>query len=374
MATKIFNSNLDIKGNLIITQPFNSVGTILTFGSEGIVSTRTNAEIISDLGLNSNLTAYVKKTGDTMTGSLTLNNNSQTVIKREMSSYVGTTGFARDIFQLIDSTGIKDAFGWYGDVSNGVITSWHYGYLGATSYNAKSAIRWTSDGRVGIGLTGPNKPLDGYALHIAGNNYVTGNLDILGNVNSAGSISTLNEGTSANWNQAFNWGDHNGKYFPKTSVTLVNTDLNNTILEGIYYGNVWTNAPSGYNSIATVTVKRYSQDWIAQEFLHISSNGLPKKFLRIRYSGTTWGEWKEIATSDTISSYVPYTGATAPVNLGATNELKAKEFDAIGAYSEKPNTNRNYEFVKLNGNTIGVYQAQVWNGSAWVDPFSNGLS
>ena len=73
------------------------------------------------------------------------------------------------------------------------------------------------------------------------------------------------------------------------------------------------------------------------------------------------------------NTYVPYTGATANVNLGTNNQIKAKEFDAIGTYVEKPNTNRNYEFLKVNGNTIGVYQLQVWNGSAWVDSFSNGF-
>ena len=71
--------------------------------------------------------------------------------------------------------------------------------------------------------------------------------------------------------------------------------------------------------------------------------------------------------------FVPYTGATANVNLGTNNQIRAKEFDAIGTYAEKPNTNRNYEFVKLNGSTIGVYQSQMWNGSAWVDSSSFGF-
>ena len=59
------------------------------------------------------------------------------------------------------------------------------------------------------------------------------------------------------------------------------------------------------------------------------------------------------------SESVPYTGATANVNLGPNNQIKAKEFDAIGTYVEKPNTNRNYEFLKLNGSTISVYQPLV---------------
>ena len=74
-----------------------------------------------------------------------------------------------------------------------------------------------------------------------------------------------------------------------------------------------------------------------------------------------------------LDAKIPYTGATANVNLGTNNQIKAKEFDAIGAYAEKPNTNRNYEFVKLNGGTIGVYQYHVWNGSAWIDSSSFGF-
>ena len=74
-----------------------------------------------------------------------------------------------------------------------------------------------------------------------------------------------------------------------------------------------------------------------------------------------------------LDAKIPYTGATANVNLGPNNKIQAKEFDAIGTYAEKPNTNRNYEFVKLNGNTIGVYQSQVWNGSAWDNSASSGF-
>ncbi|TXG82316.1 MAG: hypothetical protein E6R13_05125 [Spirochaetes bacterium] len=74
-----------------------------------------------------------------------------------------------------------------------------------------------------------------------------------------------------------------------------------------------------------------------------------------------------------LDAKIPYTGATANVDLGATNQIKAKEFDAIGSYVEKPNTNRNYEVLKLNGTALVVYQSNVWNGSAWGGSNSNGV-
>ena len=74
-----------------------------------------------------------------------------------------------------------------------------------------------------------------------------------------------------------------------------------------------------------------------------------------------------------LDAKIPYTGATANVNLGATIQIKAKEFDAIGTYVEKPNINRNYEFLKVNSGTVGVYQSQVWNGSAWDGSASFGF-
>lgn len=127
----------------------------------------------------------VTKTGDTMSGPLVFNSNSTSILKKDMSIYPGTTGFARDMFQLIDSTGIKDSFGWFGNVAAGVVTL-TYGYLGGTTYNAKSAIRWTPDGRVGIGLSSTSVPLSGYALHTAGNTYTVGNIDLTGSISTVG--------------------------------------------------------------------------------------------------------------------------------------------------------------------------------------------
>lgn len=181
---KILNSDLELQGKLTINTVPNNTGTVVTYNSTSKeLSTRTNAQVISDLGLNSDLTAYVKKIGDTMSGPLVFNSNPTSILKKDMSIYPGTTGFARDMFQIIDSTGIKDSFGWFGNVTDGVVNL-TYGYLGGTAYNTKSAIRWTPDGRVGIGLTSSSTPQAGYALHTVGNNYTVGNIDFTGNINS----------------------------------------------------------------------------------------------------------------------------------------------------------------------------------------------
>lgn len=137
---------------------------------------------------------YVNKTGDLMTGALVFNNNSATLLKKDMSTYSG--GFARDIIQLTDTTGSIDSMGWFGSGASGAVTI-NYGYLGGTAYNTKHAIRWTPDGRVGIGLTSSSTPQAGYALHTVGNTYTTGNVDFTGNLNNtAGELYLQRQGVN----------------------------------------------------------------------------------------------------------------------------------------------------------------------------------
>ncbi|WP_144281433.1 beta strand repeat-containing protein [Chryseobacterium echinoideorum] len=130
--------------------------------------------------------SYLPLSGGTMTGPIRLGSFSSS-ITRDYSTTNGNSGFAVDFIKLIGSNGTVDAFGHYGNYSNattlGTVTL-TYGYLGGEAYNTKNAIRWTSDGRVGIGLSGVSTPSTDHALHVSGNQFVFGNLDVTDSISS----------------------------------------------------------------------------------------------------------------------------------------------------------------------------------------------
>jgi len=128
--------------------------------------------------------AYVNKTGDSMTGTLNMGSAVAGVVKKDLSTITAASGFARDILQLTGSNGVIDAMAWFGAVEADGSVKMNYGYVGATSYNATKALLWTSDQRVGIGLSGTSLPLDGYRFHVSGNSYTSGNIGVGGTINS----------------------------------------------------------------------------------------------------------------------------------------------------------------------------------------------
>jgi hypothetical protein len=178
MAEVYINSDLNTDGKIKLSTVPNSTGTVMTYNpTTKELSTRTNAQIIADLGLDGGgLSSYVKKAGDTMTGSLTMNNAANTVINKDLSTITASSGFARDMFRLTGTNGIIDVMGWQGTVDNtGNITAFGYGYLGGTAYNVKNAIRWNANQQVRIGSTGV--PGGNYALEVDGNTLSRGGYD-----------------------------------------------------------------------------------------------------------------------------------------------------------------------------------------------------
>lgn len=178
MAEVYFNSDINADGKIKLSTVLNATGTVITYNSSTKeLSTRTNAQIISDLGLEGGgLSSYVKKAGDTMTGSLTMSNGANTVINKDLSTITAGSGFARDMFRLTGTNGTVDVMGWQGTVdSSGNITTFGYGYLGGSAYNVKNAIRWNSAQQVRIGSTGV--PGGSYALEVDGNTLSRGGFD-----------------------------------------------------------------------------------------------------------------------------------------------------------------------------------------------------
>ena len=69
-------------------------------------------------------------------------------------------------------------------------------------------------------------------------------------------------------------------------------DCNEMKEEGRYASNLWSNAPT--TNIAILEVICYSNDWIAQKFYVIPSNGVLSIYVRSFYSGNTWSAWKKL--------------------------------------------------------------------------------
>jgi microcystin-dependent protein len=86
----------------------------------------------------------------------------------------------------------------------------------------------------------------------------------------------------------------------------VNTNLNDLTESGLWTGYSWINAP--INTIGTVQVERYSDDWVNQRF--IVPGVAPGIFVRSRYNGTTWGPW--IDTTTPAGQVTMYAGASTP--------------------------------------------------------------
>ena len=77
--------------------------------------------------------------------------------------------------------------------------------------------------------------------------------------------------------------------FSRVGTTV---DCNEMKEEGRYASNLWSNAPT--TNIAILEVICYSNDWIAQKFYVIPSNGALSIYVRSFYNGNTWSAWKKL--------------------------------------------------------------------------------
>ena len=87
-----------------------------------------------------------------------------------------------------------------------------------------------------------------------------------------------------------------------TGKNVNGVDMNTVTESGFYSGYTMTNAAR--SGISTFIVVKYSPDWIVQQQFFIEAGGTFKVFIRTRYSGTTWGDWKELANTDLATTTV----------------------------------------------------------------------
>lgn len=411
IAPEYFNNHVAVEGEIIVKSVPNEAGFVLVWNpTTKKISRRTHTEIVSDLNLvtSNQLGNYWQKYDGSFRGindddgqNFSFLTNGGGSAKKLNTGGLLTSDLYSDQ-QYIPTNGIY---------SKGNIATLNYGSAidWAIAYNwtqTQGATRnWVTDNFVSLnthqvipsrksfgGATGNN--YDGNALEVRGNgstdtiypgigftqpglyagtlNYNNDGFNFI-DINASDYVHTTAKGyrksgssddyllTGGGGHKLFN----SLPYFPRTNSHNDVIDLNDLTLEGVYYSYQWLNVP--ISTIAIATVKIYSPDWIRQEYSPIDSLGVT--YVRDRYNGTTWGEWKTIANRDWVKdSYVPYTGALANVNLNAKQLNNASTVGVIqgdnslfgnyvGLYSKSPDGNAIY----LGGvaSTVGSYIGQA---------------
>lgn len=134
---------------------------------------------------------------------------------------------------------------------------------------------------------------------MAGNKKWNSDLELQGKAkihtvpNSQGTVLTYNQSTKEvshrTYSELINDFDLKNKFLSLNYTSTTTNDANLLRDNGIYYGFSWLNVP--INTIAVLTVKVYSPDWIRQTFEIPDGSG--RTWTRDYHSGTTWGEWVE---------------------------------------------------------------------------------
>lgn len=287
------NGNIDFIGNL------NSTTGELILQRNSVTRFRTSGTdtVISSEGTN----IYLRPKGDSSSvNQIIFNNNtsqytdSHNILLGTQTS-VGSSVFHTAVANLLSGYGIWMGHNLQWDGTNFIQPRGNLHSWGFTANNHKGFS-------FNFGLS-------------AGTNGGIVNLNEILKIDSTGQITTANNGNSTQWSTAFGWGNHAlagyattaqigtqiaSSAFPRQFTTTNVIDLNTLTLEGVYYGYQWLNQPTQASAIASLTVKRYSNDWIRQEYNFMDGSGLT--YVRDRYSGTTWGTWKIIANRDWVTS------------------------------------------------------------------------
>ncbi len=356
-GTKTYNSDLNLLGRLAVSDVPNATGTILTYNSTSKeISTRTYAEIISDLGLNTGLTGYVKKTGDTMSGALTFGNSSAWMIKKDLSTITSASGFARDMFQLIGTNGIIDVMGWQGSVDSSGNVTIGYGYLGGSAYNSTNALRWNSLGQIVVGGTfAPTA--EGYIIDIVGNSRTRGSVNAWGIFNTtSGELQVQRLGVNrirTNTNSLILSGDQsNGIVYIRPQGDAVNTGQvmfngnntsqytdNHNILFGtqttvgasVFHTNV-ANTTYGYGAWMAYNLQFNGTDFIQPRGTGVSTYAFTAnqhKGFSFNYAGPTGANGSVVALTEVVR--FGNTGTITTLNDGTSAQWKAAYDTSLNA-------------------------------------------
>ena len=157
----------------------------------------------------------------------------------------------------------------------------------------------------------------------------TWGINISGNAATATNANTLDGYDSSN--------------FVRDLPIQVGTDLNSyDVANKFIHDYVWTNAPAS-EGIGSVLDISYSPDWRNQLFFSSNYNII---YSRIRYGGTTWTNWIELASI--------YSNVASATKLQTPRTLWGQSFDGTGNVSGHLTGVSGITFTS-NGTTYGSY-------------------
>lgn len=147
---------------------------------------------------------------------------------------------------------------------------------------------------------------------------------------------------------------HNSSYFIGQHYNSESVNANNALSNHVTHEYRWSNIPSG--SIGSLLDLSYSVDWRWQLFASIG-DGLYSRFFT---GGTTWGEWKKIAFTD--SNVASATKATRSRYLETLYSDGSYWYgDLYKLYAQWATDNTNYLDIKIDGYYTRVDVAKKLN-------------
>lgn len=268
---EVFSNNITSGGGIKVYQKYHSYNNevYIRGNSAGIWSSW------SKITKSSDLSGYLPKSGDTMTGAIKYGSPTQ-----NQTSFIGTSIAGKDI-------------GY---------TSWMLQNLDYDIVNDKFTKPRANLISLALGLGTGNKALRLMYAPNAVSNGDDADLSTVFSVDSQGRIITQEHGTSENWNTAYNRGDFKD-YGLGINTTLIypETDLNSiTVPNGFYtVPNTILNIPT--NAGGALTVERYST-YITQKYQAVNAGDVVRMFIRHYKTGSaSWTPWREIWTDENFS-------------------------------------------------------------------------
>lgn len=279
----------------------NKLETIEVTGTGNVITTATKngtkiafAKGITAMTQDTSDARYVKKTGDTMTGTLTIDNSQDGTVSTYYSDVINLyvpnpttvttsrTGSARSISFSV----MNDSNREYERYQVGSF----YGYLnGALTDNNYLFLGWGNN---------PHSPYDSLRINATTLTYRNGKIWYEGNDGSG-------SGLDADLLDGVQNGEVTAKYLnPITEAG----DLNHLTKNGIYYySESSTNVPTTWGNLLQLSnrpnpVAGTYEHWITQ--LVFGTNG--KMYYRNDINNTDWSNWKELLTPEAMEDTLAY--------------------------------------------------------------------
>ena len=135
------------------------------------------------------------------------------------------------------------------------------------------------------------------------------------------------------------------QYITSTSATSI--DANDVLMNAVKHDYRWQNVP--INSIASLLDLSYSADWRTQLFFQ--PGGTLKIYARQRYSGSTWGDWREMAFADSnVASSSKWENARTITLTGSVTG--SVSIDGSQNVTLATTTNHTHNYLPLSGGTL----------------------